>query len=611
MKAKEVLRRYADGERNFRGVNLRGCSFKDKDLSGADFSEADIRRANFTNAKLRGTNFSGAKAGLQRRWVIALMIVAWLMAIISELFYTISLAGLLYVLSEDAELNSSGKIINILVLSVIHLIFFYFTIRRGLVAGISSFAVAGAIAVSGAITIAGAFAGAGAFAVAITVAVAGSIAVAGAVAVTVALAFAIAVAATVTGVFAVTVAAALAFAVTIARVFAVAVTVAVTVAIAFVLLSAYVSWRALKGDERDAWIRSFAIAFAAIGGTSFRGADLTDTNFTGAKLKSTDLRDAILICTRWRDVKKLDCVRPGNSYLNNQQVQQLVITRNGQNQDFSQLINLRGINLAGANLIDANFQGSDLSQANLQQANLTDANLMGANLNFVNLQNANLSRAKLVQTQLSASDLKSATLTGACIEDWGISNSTKLEKINCDYIFLKLPTEHDRDPQRRPSDSKRNFQPGEFIKLTQKIANTVDLIFNDGIDWQVFIETFQGLRVESKTGELPVVQTIENKGDGAFVIRVKVPEDVDEGKYERKFWQQYQPLLQAKDEQIALLSKQTESYHKQIEHIRQENTKLLEIIGTMVEKETSKVNMTFNGPVQTTTGNVEGNQDID
>jgi len=79
MKAHEVLKRYADGRRDFRGENLRGQSFKGKDLSGADFSEAKIQGTNFTNAKLTDANFSGAKAGLQRRWAISLVIASWLL----------------------------------------------------------------------------------------------------------------------------------------------------------------------------------------------------------------------------------------------------------------------------------------------------------------------------------------------------------------------------------------------------------------------------------------------------------------------------------------------------------------------------------------------------
>jgi hypothetical protein len=86
MKAHEVLKRYADGRRDFSGENLRGQSFKGKDLSGANFSKADIRGANFTNAKLIGANFSGAKAGLQRRWVIGLVITSWVFSALSGLF---------------------------------------------------------------------------------------------------------------------------------------------------------------------------------------------------------------------------------------------------------------------------------------------------------------------------------------------------------------------------------------------------------------------------------------------------------------------------------------------------------------------------------------------
>ena len=47
MKASEVLRRYAAGERDFRHANLRGQSFKGQDLSGADLDEVSIRENSF------------------------------------------------------------------------------------------------------------------------------------------------------------------------------------------------------------------------------------------------------------------------------------------------------------------------------------------------------------------------------------------------------------------------------------------------------------------------------------------------------------------------------------------------------------------------------------
>ncbi len=90
-------------------------------------------------------------------------------------------------------------------------------------------------------------------------------------------------------------------------------------------------------------IRNIAIAFAAMGGTSFRGADLTDADFKEARLKSTDLRRAILTRTCWRDTQKLDCVRPGTSYLSNAQVRELVRTGEGQGKNFDRINDLRGI----------------------------------------------------------------------------------------------------------------------------------------------------------------------------------------------------------------------------------------------------------------------------
>ena len=71
-------------ENNYSGKNLRGRSFKGQNLEGANFSYADIRSANFTGANLRGANFTGAKAGLQRRWVVFLLIISLLMLGISS-----------------------------------------------------------------------------------------------------------------------------------------------------------------------------------------------------------------------------------------------------------------------------------------------------------------------------------------------------------------------------------------------------------------------------------------------------------------------------------------------------------------------------------------------
>ncbi len=70
LNAKEVLRLYAAGERDFRGTILRGCNFHEVNLSRADFTGADIRSVRFTKSALVETNFSKVKAGTSRNWFL-------------------------------------------------------------------------------------------------------------------------------------------------------------------------------------------------------------------------------------------------------------------------------------------------------------------------------------------------------------------------------------------------------------------------------------------------------------------------------------------------------------------------------------------------------------
>ena len=122
-------------------------------------------------------------------------------------------------------------------------------------------------------------------------------------------------------------------------------------------------------------------------------------------------------------------------------MRELVVNKDLQNKIFDDW-NLRGINLQGGNLKDASF--------------------VGANLNETNLRNADMSRAKLVRSQLDKADLRSAILTGAYVEDWNITPKTALYPINCDYIFLRVPTPEDPNPHRLPANWEATFKDGEF-----------------------------------------------------------------------------------------------------------------------------------------------------
>ncbi|MEM9275961.1 MAG: pentapeptide repeat-containing protein [Cyanobacteria bacterium P01_F01_bin.143] len=232
--------------------------------------------------------------------------------------------------------------------------------------------------------------------------------------------------------------------------FLISASVGIIFAFLIVILGIYIGWRALVKDKKFTSIRNLAIAFAAKGGTSFCGADLTDANFTEANLKSADFREANLTRTCWFHAQKLDHACVENSYLQYPQVQQLVITGIGQDQNFNHL-NLQGINL--------------------NQANLADASFIGTNLSGANLQHTDLSRAKLIGTKLDQADLFGACLTGAYIQDVKITTATKLKGVECQYIFTRLPTKENRDPGRAPDDYHKIFTPREFIDFMRNLTS--------------------------------------------------------------------------------------------------------------------------------------------
>jgi uncharacterized protein YjbI with pentapeptide repeats len=466
---------------NFKNAILRGSNFKNHDLTGADFSGADIRSADFSGANLTGANFSGAKAGLQRRWAALLLAVSWAMAAVAGFLSAFVGNHLMMLISDRSFLaRQIGGLASIVVV----IIFLIITIRQGIQTALQVGAIT--FAVAGAINITGAFTGAylKTIAGAIALAVAGAINIAGIIAGAIAFAFA----GTIAIVFAFTIAIAFAFTLTFAIAFVIAVafnvTGAFTIAGVLVLFSIYISVRALKGDPKQALIHDIAIAFAAFKGTSFCNANLTDANFTGANLKGTDFRKAVLNRACFHNAKKLNRIRPGSSYLKNPQVQQVLVTRQGLDKNFDHL-DLRGVNFKGAILIDASFMGADLSEANLQDADL--------------------SRAKLVQAQLDETDFTGANLTGAYVEDWGITNTTKFHGVRCQYVYMRLPTKENPDPLRKPDDNKQVFADGEFGDFIKPIFDTLDLYHNQGVDPRAIAISFKQLAQNHPEAELRVV----------------------------------------------------------------------------------------------------------
>ncbi|NEO88963.1 MAG: pentapeptide repeat-containing protein [Moorea sp. SIO3G5] len=500
MKAKEVLEKYAAGEKDFRRVNLRGQSFQGQNLSGADFSEADIRGTNFKNANLRDTRFCKAKAGLQKRWVIILLLLSWITSGVSG--FT-SFSGRFLVARRFTSQGVVEQVFGWIALVVI-IVLFTVTLRQSMEkAGTLAIGIAGvgalALAVVGTVSGAGTSSRAGSLGgVAEFIGVVGAGAGAGAAALVVAFTEAVAVAGAgaVGGVFAFAFVFVFAFAFAGAVAFAFsgnfAGDLAGVITIVVALLGAYLGWRALKGDLKDAWIRTIAIAFAATGGTSFYKADLTDADFTGASLKSTDLREATITRTCWQNTIKLDQARPGNTILADTAIRDLLVSGNGYNKSYVKG-NLRGANLKGANLNKANLKLVDISEASLE---------------YSNLEWANLTEAQAVGT-----DFTNAYFTGACLEAWNIDSTTRLTDVDCQYVFLLENPNAMGSRERRPHDPNRVFQPGDFEKLYQQVMNTVQILLRNGVNSEAFRQAFQELIGKNPEINADSIQGIERKGN--------------------------------------------------------------------------------------------------
>lgn len=494
----------------FHGANLRGADFRGKNLAGADFSHANIRGADFSNAVLVGANFSHAKAGLPTSKIICLIALSLILALFAGLISAYAGAYLGDLLSNEIYGHSFFGFVALITLVIFLIVIFW----QGLGATLAIVAEAVAACLIAAIaffpenqaghnlsvgsiltavTLAGTMAGVGHIAVA--VAIERILALPGAKALTLFIALIGVVLGTLFGVKAEES--------TPLESVLVAFLITVFISLVAIAYGIYVGWQAITGHKKYRIICSLAIALVAKGGTSFRGANLTDANFTQATLKSVDFRNATLTRTCWFQSQNLDRARVEGTYLEDTRVRQLAITKEGQNQKFHHL-NLRDLNLKDANLQSASFISTNLSEATLQ--------------------NANLKGAKLVQTQLYQAILTEARLTGACIENWGISTDTRLDGVKCEYIYMRLPTEDDPDPWRKPDKRNETFKEGDFADFITPIIKTLDLYQTQDVDMRQVAKTFKTLDlfhyngIDPTAAAIAVTQLAENHPDAELEI---------------------------------------------------------------------------------------------
>jgi uncharacterized protein YjbI with pentapeptide repeats len=278
-----------------------------------------------------------------------------------------------------------------------------------------------------------------------------------------------------------------------------------------------IGWNAFNSNTRFPRIAQLANYLTVIGGTSFYQANLTEANFSKAVLKHTDFRDANLTRTCWHSAKGLEFARLGNTYLANPKIRQLVVSCNGQEQ---------------------NFDGLDLTGVNLQDANLQDISFIGASLNQSNLRGADLSRAILKQTRLDGADLSGAILTGAYIEDWGITSTTNLKSVQCEYIYMRVPTKENPNPLRKPDNLRETFAEGEFADFIQPFFDTLDLYHSQDVDPRAISIALRNLSASHPDDNLQFV-AIERRGGNGINLRFTTAPRANKSELSHEYFANY------------------------------------------------------------------------
>jgi uncharacterized protein YjbI with pentapeptide repeats len=287
------------------------------------------------------------------------------------------------------------------------------------------------------------------------------------------------------------------------------------------------------------FLRDWALALASWGGTSFYNLDLSNVNFKNAKLANTDLRARKLYRTCFQGVKGLERARVDSRYLDleNPKVQKLLTQGFSEDKDFSQV----------------NLRGAYLQNTQMRRFNFTDTELTGADL-----QGADLRGSILVRTQVIGVNFTGANLTGICIEDWSVNSQTCFTNVECDYVYRKLD-ETGELTDRFPAN--RNFEPREFESLYQQVENTIQLIFNEGENWQaILFNSLKKLQIEDEELGLQF-QGIEKRGD-YWVIKVTYDESFSKVRVEERINSAVQDIrhrLADKERELNWLQRQYEN----------------------------------------------------
>ncbi|MEM8603812.1 MAG: hypothetical protein AAGF24_08260, partial [Cyanobacteria bacterium P01_H01_bin.121] len=170
------------------------------------------------------------------------------------------------------------------------------------------------------------------------------------------------------------------------------------------------------------------------------------------------------------------------------------------------------------------------------------------------------------------------------------------------YIFLQQTSQQTPQPDadqasrttanrttfsdRRPRNPDITFGTGEFVQHLQRSPDIVELTFPNGIDWPLFLQSFQQLCQQHAKSELKI-QAIEQKPDEPFTVYLAISANADRITIERdakfNYYQQLQLQAQLYKERLKLTGESFLHYQKQLIRLRQQDANILHIIERLAQ----------------------------
>jgi hypothetical protein len=138
------------------------------------------------------------------------------------------------------------------------------------------------------------------------------------------------------------------------------------------------------------------------------------------------------------------------------------------------------------------------------------------------------------------------------------STDTKFDGVRCEYVYMRLPTQDNPDPHRKPDNREEVFADGEFGDFIKPIFDTLDLYHSQGVDPRAIAISFKQLAENHPEVDLQIVG-MEARGKDKFLLRAKTAIATDKSQLSAEYFTTYNQLKVLAEQEIQKLIAEKDS----------------------------------------------------